>query len=120
MVRCNYNHSLLVTDVFVDTVAAAEVTAEVETPAGNGHSEFSEHDKRSHSSRNFSLNVNNNNPITEVSIEAPVSNGHGHKIDEVLEVPRPEVQLDSNSAEVSIGNGDDSKVHDVLHAPEGL
>lgn len=54
MVRCNYNHSLLVTDVFVDTVAAAEVEAEVETPAGNGHSEVSELDKRSHSSRNFS------------------------------------------------------------------
>ena len=117
MVCCNYSHSLLVTDVFVDTVAAAEVAAEVETPAGNGHSEFSEHDKRSHSLRNFSLDVNNNDPITEVSIEAPVSNGHGHKIDEV---PRPEVQLDSNSAEVSIGNGHDSKVHDVLHAPEGL
>ena len=65
------------------------------------------------------LNVNND-PIIEISVEAPVSNGHGHKIDEVLEVPRPEVQLDSNSAEVSIGNGHDSKVHDVLHAPEGL
>jgi len=119
MVCCNHSHSSLIADDFVDT-AAAEVAAEGQTLAGNGHSEFSELDKRSHFSRNFFLNVNNNDPITEISVEAPVSNGHGHKIDEVLEVPRPEVQLDSNSAEVSIGHGHDSKVHDVLQAPEGL
>jgi len=60
--------------------------------------------------------------ITEFSVEAPLSNEHG---DAVLEVPKLEVQLDSNSdniqAEVSAGNGHDSKVDDdVLHALEGL
>lgn len=76
------------------------MAAEVEILAGNGHS--------------------------ELSAETPISNGHGHKIDdEVLEVSKPEVQLDSNSdniqAEVSIGNGHDSKIQDdVLHTPEGL
>lgn len=126
MVGCNHSHSSLIVNIIADTVAAAEVAAEVEILAGNGHTEFSELDKGSHSSRNFSSNVKNDDPITEVSVEAPLSNGHGHKIDdEVLEVSRLEAQLHSNSdnipAEVSTGNGHDSKVHDdTLHALEGL